>query len=170
MFKKYSLLASGMGFSATASAIPWTKRILGPTIAYYLNTVRAILAHKPPNISVRWEDNLYEGRTWMIIAANVESVSGGSMRIAPGALPNDGRLWVTIVEAAPKLRMMIKVLPKVAAGEHLDEKGFHFFSTESIDVRSDTPAIMEIDGEVECATTATISVVPGAIRILAPDG
>jgi len=170
IFQKYSLLASGMGFSATFSASPWTKRILGPTIAYYLNTVRAILAHKPPRISVRWGDDLYEGRTWMVIAANVESVSGGSMRIAPGAHPDDGRLWVTIIEAAPKLRMMLKVLPKVAAGEHINEKGFHFFSTERIDVRSDVPTIMEIDGEVEWATTATISLIPGAIQILAPDG
>jgi YegS/Rv2252/BmrU family lipid kinase len=166
--KRYSLLASGMGFSASAITSPWAKRILGPKLAYYLNTVRAILAHRSPNMSVRWGEDLYEGRTWMIITANVESISGGSMRIAPGAHPQDGHLWVTIVEPAPKLTMMLKVLPKVAAGEHLNEKGFHFFPTERIEITSDVPTIMDIDGEVEWATKAAISIVPGAVRIVAP--
>ena len=105
----------------------------------------------------------------MIIMANVESISGGSMRIAPGAHPQDGHLWVTIVEPAPKLTLMLKVLPTVAAGEHLNEKGFHFFPTERIEVTSDVPAIMDIDGEVGWATTATISIVSGAIGIVAPE-
>ncbi len=34
---------------------------------------------------------------------------------------------------------------------------------------SDVPAIMDIDGEVEWGTTATISIVPGAVRIVAPE-
>jgi diacylglycerol kinase (ATP) len=168
-FRRFSLLASGMGFSASAITSPWAKRILGPKLAYYLNTIRAILAHRSPNMSVRWGDDLFEGRTWMIITANVESISGGSMRIAPGAHPEDGLLWVTIVEPAPKLTMMLKVLPKVAAGEHLNEEGFHFFPTEKIEITSDVPAIMDIDGEVEWATTATISIVPGAVRIVAEE-
>jgi len=169
MFRRFSLLASSMGFSPSVDTSPWAKRILGPKLAYYLNTVRAILAHKSPNMSVRWGENKYEGKTWMVITSNVESVSGGSMRIAPGANPDDGRLWVTIVEPAPKLKMMLKVLPKVAAGEHVKESGFHYFPSDKIEITSDVSAIMDIDGEAEWATKVAISIVPGAVWILAPD-
>jgi diacylglycerol kinase family enzyme len=121
-------------------------------------------------MSVRWEDHQYNGSTWMVIMSNVESVSGGSMRIAPGAHPDDGRLWVTIVETKPKLTMMLKVLPKVVAGKHLNEKGFHFFSTEKIEITSNVPAIVDIDGEIAgAASKATVSIVPSAIRIVTSD-
>jgi YegS/Rv2252/BmrU family lipid kinase len=169
MFRRYSLLASSMGFESTSTTAPWAKRILGPTIAYYLYMIRAILAHRPPHMTVRWGDDLYEGSTWMIITSNVESVSGGSMRVAPGARPDDGSLWVTIVEPAPKHNMMFKILPKVAAGGHLNEKGFHFFPTDKIDITSTHRVPMDIDGEAEWASKAAITIVPGAVRIVAPD-
>jgi len=168
-FRRYAFLSGSMGFSSAPIIRPWTKRILGATLAYYLNTVFAILAHRPPRMSVRWEGNRYEGRTWMVITANVESVSGGSMRIAPGASPHDGLLWVTIVEAKPKLTMMLKALPKVASGNHIKEEGFHYFSAPRIEITSDVLAVMDPDGELEWATKATESIVPGAVKILVPE-
>ena len=86
----------------------------------------------------------------MVITANVESVSGGSMRIAPGAGPHDGMLWVTIVEAKPKLTMMLKVLPKVASGNHIKEEGLHYFSAPRMEITSDVPSGLDPDGELKC--------------------
>ena len=168
-FRMYAFLNGNFGFSGSVTVRPWTKRIFGATVAYYLNTILAILTHKPLIMSVRWEDNRYEGRTWMIMAANVESVSGGSMRIAPGASPHDGMVWVTVIEAKPKLTMMFKHLPKVATGDHIKEDGFHYFPTPKIEITSAVPAIVDIDGEGERATNVVLSIVPGAVRFLAPE-
>jgi YegS/Rv2252/BmrU family lipid kinase len=159
-FARFAFLSANMGFSGAANIRPWTKRIFGATAAYYLNTI---------NMSVRWQDNQYEGRTWMVMVANVESASGGSMRIAPGASPLDGKLWVTIIEPKSKLNMLFKELPKVASGDHVNSDGFHYFSTPRVEISSDVPAVMDPDGEVEWATSATLSIVPGAVRILAPE-
>ena len=168
-FRMYAFLNGNFGFSGSVTVRPWTKRILGATFAYYLNTILAILTHKPPIMSVRWEDDRFEGRTWMIMAANVESVSGGSMRIAPGASPHDGMVWVTVIEAKPKLTMMFKNLPKVASGDHINEDGFHYFPAPKIEITSDVPAVVDIDGEGERATNVVLSIVPGAVRFLTPD-
>jgi len=168
-FTRYAFLCSGIGFSGAVGIRPWTKRILGATLAYYLNTILAIFAHRSPEMTVRWPDNSYQGRTWMVMVANVESTSGGSMRIAPGASPQDGKLWVTIVEPKPTLTMLFKELPKVAAGNHVNDEGFHYFSTSRVEIISDFPAVMDPDGETEWATRATLSVVPAAIRFLAPE-
>ena len=92
------------------------------------------------------------------------------MRIAPGAQPDDGLLWITVIESGSKLKMMTKVLPKVAAGKHLNERGFHFFPTDRIEIESDVPAVIDVDGEMAgAATRATISIVPKAIRIVTSD-
>jgi YegS/Rv2252/BmrU family lipid kinase len=168
-FVRHAFLTAGMGFSGSVTARPWTKRILGATLAYYVTTILAILAHRPPTMSARWSTGDYAGRTWMVMIGNVEDVSGGSMRIAPGASPQDGRLWVTIVEPKPKLTMLFKELPKVASGNHVNAKGFHFFSTQEIEITSDVPAVVDIDGEVDWATRATLRIVPGAVRILVPE-
>jgi len=168
-FTRFAFLCSAMGFSGSASIRPWTKRILGPTLAYYLNTILAIFAHRSPHLTIRWPDGSYEGQAWMVMVANVESSSGGSMRLAPGASPQDGKLWVTIIEPKPKLTMLFKELPKVAAGTHINDEGFHYFSTPRVEIISDSPAVMDPDGEVEWATRATFRIVPGAIRILAPE-
>ena len=167
-FTRYAFLCSGVGFSGSVSIRPWTKRILGPTLAYYLNTIFAIFAHRSPHMTIRWPDDSYQGQAWMVMVANVESSSGGSMRLAPGASPQDGKLWVTIVEPKPKLTMLFKELPKVAAGNHINDQGFHYFTTPRVEIISDSPAVMDPDGEVEWATHATLSVVPAAVRFLAP--
>jgi diacylglycerol kinase family enzyme len=104
----------------------------------------------------------------MVMVGNVEDVSGGSMRIAPGASPQDGKLWVTIVEPKSKVTMLFKELPKVASGDHVNAEGFHYFSTPKIEIASDVRAVVDIDGELEWATKASISIVPGAVRILVP--
>jgi len=168
-FTRFAFLSGNMGFSGAANIRPWTKRIFGATPAYYLNTILAILTHRPPTMSVRWQDSHYEGQTWMVMVANVESASGGSMRIAPGASPRDGKLWVTIIEPKSKLKMLFKELPKVASGDHVNDEGFHYFSTPRVEITSDVPAVMDPDGEVEWATAATLSIVPGAVRFLAPE-
>jgi len=169
VFTHYAFLSSSVGFSASANAKPWAKRFLGASMAYYLNTILAILNHRPPKMVVQWGENRFEGRTWMVIVANVESVSGGSMRIAPGASPHDGLIWATIVEAQPKLKMLFKNLPMVATGEHLKEEGFNFFSTPNLEITSEFRSIIEPDGEVEWANETTMCIVPNAVRILSPD-
>ena len=168
-FTRYAFMTGNLGFSSAPIIRPWSKRLLGATMAYYLNLFLAILAHKPPTMSIRWEGGGHEGRTWMVVVANVESVSGGSMRIAPGARPDDGLLWVTICEPKPKTTMIFKNLPKVAAGDHIRQEGFRYFSTQKIEFASDVRSIVDLDGEIEWATQATVRIVPDAMNILVPD-
>ena len=89
------------------------------------------------------------------------------MKVAPGARPDDGRLWVTIIEPKPKITMMLKVLPRVVSGDHINEDGFHFFATDSIHVKSDVRMVIDTDGEAEWGTGAKLEILPGAVRVMA---
>ena len=88
------------------------------------------------------------------------------MRIAPGARTDDGELNITIFPVKSKLRMITRLLPKVATGEHIQEPGVSYFPAKSVEIDSDPPAILELDGDIFGTTPATFTVCPGALRVL----
>jgi diacylglycerol kinase family enzyme len=94
---RYAFLTANAGFSANTMIRPWMKRILGPAGAYYLATILQIVSFKAPHITAHWEEHKYSGRAWLVIVANVERTSGGSMCLAPGAQFDDGELNVSII-------------------------------------------------------------------------
>jgi diacylglycerol kinase family enzyme len=78
-------------------------------------------AYRAPQMTVRWDDEgEYSGRVLIVIVANVERTAGGSMCLGPGALADDGELNVSIIPSRSRVNMM-RTLPKVASGAHVDE-------------------------------------------------
>jgi len=167
---RYAFLGGNVGLSARAFSMlkPWMKRFLGPKGAYYLCMVLGIIAYRPRHMTARWADQAYSGRTWTIIVGNVERAAGGSMCIAPGARTDDGELNVTIVTSQSKMKILRK-MPKIATGSHVDEPFVSYFPVKKIDVDSDPPAGLEIDGDIFGTTPATFTVCPRAVQILSPE-
>ena len=171
---RYAFVAVNVGFSAVALRMlrPWMKRWLGATAAYYLAAVLGTFAYRPPVMTVRWDGQAYAGPTWMVVIGNAERMSGGSMRIAPGARPDDGEANVTIVQSRSKARILL-TLPTVATGSHINRSFVRYFPAKHIEVTSDPPVGLEIDGDAFGTTPATFTVCPSAVRILCtgtPDG
>ena len=168
---RYAFLTVGVGFSPIPMVKPWMKRILGPKGAYYLGTFLQILMHRSPHFTVQVDgDERWNTRGWMIIIANVESSSGGSMQIGPGARTDDGELNITIFPAKSKFTMATKLLPMVPSGEQVNAAGVQYFPGKKIEVASDYPAILDFDGDVFGTTPATITVCPGMFRVMIPRG
>ena len=93
---------------------------------------------------------------------------GGGMLICPDADHGDGRLDITMVHSASRSRL-IRLFPTVYKGNHVDLDEVTTTRATSVDVES--PGINAYaDGEYACALPAEISAVPGALRILRPNG
>ena len=167
---RYGFLYGNVGFSPRPMLRPWMKRILGPKVTYYLATLLQFLVFRAPRMTARWQEGEYDDIAWIIMVCNAERTGGDSMCIAPGARTDDGELNVTIVPARPKPVMIAKVLPKVPTGAHIHEAGIQYFPTTKIEVTTDPPVLLEIDGEIFGATPATFTVCPGAIQVLTPPG
>lgn len=164
---RHGFLLTAVGFSAIPMIKPWMKRVLGPTGAYYLGTFLQIILYRPTRMVVRADGREQSsGRTWMVIVGNSEYSSGGSMRISPGASTEDGELNISVFPVLPRLKMILKLLPKVATGDHINEPGVAYFPAKRIEVESDPPAILDIDGDVFGTTPVTFRVCPGALRVL----
>jgi YegS/Rv2252/BmrU family lipid kinase len=165
---RYAFLMGTVGFSAQPMVRPWMKRLLGPAGAYYLGVFLQIIAYRAPSMTVRWGEREHSGRVWIVTVGNVERTSGGTMCVAPGASYDDGELNVAVIPSRAKLTMLTKMLPKAPSGAWVREPGALYFPAKRIEVDSDPPGILDVDGDLFGTTPATFTVCPRAVQVLCP--
>ncbi|MFJ9445302.1 diacylglycerol kinase [Kitasatospora sp. NPDC101235] len=91
---------------------------------------------------------------------------GGGMLICPTALPDDGLLDVTLVDAMPRLRIA-RFFPTLFKGTHVTHPEVTTLRTESL--RIESPGITAYaDGEFITSLPVDVSVVRDALRVLVP--
>jgi diacylglycerol kinase (ATP) len=167
---RYSFLSCGIGFSAISYSMvgPWMKRLLGSKAAYCFAIVVGALFYKPLQMTVRWQDNEYSDRTFIAIISNAQWLTAGAMRVAPGACMDDGELNVTIIPFQSRLSILRKIA-KSTKGTHINESGIAYFPAKRIEVESELPIKLAIDGDVFGTTPAVFTVCPSAIKIVIPE-
>lgn len=92
---------------------------------------------------------------------------GGGMRVAPHARLDDGLFDVVVVEAMSRVRAMTS-MPSLYRGSHISRPGVETRRARSIRVEHrGEPLLFDVEGEQVGRTPATISCLPGAIRLCA---
>ncbi|MFJ7905980.1 diacylglycerol kinase [Kitasatospora sp. NPDC096204] len=91
---------------------------------------------------------------------------GGGMLICPAALPDDGLLDVTLVDAMPRLRIA-RFFPTLFKGTHISHPEVTTLRTESL--RIESPGITAYaDGEFITRLPVDVAVAKDALRMLVP--
>lgn len=164
----YAFLLVSVGFSATPGIRPWMKRLLGPTGAYYLGALIQVFGYRCPQMTIRADHKDYSGPIWMATIGNAPSSAGGSMSMSPGAEIDDGELNLSIItdSGVSRFHLAAKLMPKIASGKHVDEPEVTYFPARVVEIRSDPPAIIDVDGDLFGTTPASFSVCPSAVQIL----
>ena len=106
----------------------------------------------------------FEGYT---VAVANSPYYGGGMKVAPAADPADGLLDVIFVKRSSKLRFLAN-LPKVFAGTHVELDVIEAHRAREVVMRADRPFDVYADGDPITTLPATIRLVPGALRVIAP--
>ncbi len=102
----------------------------------------------------------------MIAFANGPAYGGG-LRIAPAADFADGQLDICFVRQTGKARLL-RLLPKVFSGRHVNYPEVEYFKAARLRVESEVPLDVYADGEFVCRTPVEVSIVPMALRLIAP--
>ena len=135
-------------------------------LVYVYGALRAISTWRP----VRWTVDVDGERTeftgYSVAVAN-SGIFGGGMRLAPDASLEDGLLEVVLIEDAPR-RTYLRGLPRVFDGSHLREPNVRLLQGREITVASDRPFVAYADGDPIADLPATVRVLPGALRVMAP--
>lgn len=158
------------GVDARAAEIVGRVHWMPAKLQYPYAAMRALATYTPSTFTVT-----VDGETRTYVAATVVIANSGyygsGMHIAPGASVTDGLLDVVIIEAASR-RAMMRALPQVYDGAHVELDQVHVLRGISVQI-SGTPTVpMGGDGEPlgplpeSAAAPATIDLLAGALTIL----
>jgi YegS/Rv2252/BmrU family lipid kinase len=163
--RPFACIAS-TGFDSEANRIANEARLVKGNLVYLYAALRALAAWKPARFDVTLDgvERSLEGYT--VVAANTRFYGGG-MRVAPDAKPTDGLLDVVVIGRNSKLRFLGN-LPKVFSGKHVELAGVESHKAREVTIRADRPFDVYADGEPITSLPATVRVIPGAVRVLAP--
>ena len=97
-----------------------------------------------------------------VIVANGQFFGGG-LRVAPRALPDDGRFNVQVWRGRPA--DVLRALPDLRVGMHLERDDVREWQSTTVRIDADQPLLIEADGEVLGTTPAEIDLLPTPLRI-----
>jgi diacylglycerol kinase (ATP) len=101
----------------------------------------------------------------MLMAIGNGRTYGGGMQVCPVADPEDGLLDVTILTEMSK-GAFLKAFPKVYSGTFTEHPAVRMLKVHRIEVAGD--AVAFADGEPFGPLPATVTVEPGALRVVSP--
>jgi YegS/Rv2252/BmrU family lipid kinase len=147
----------------------WTPRAL----QYQLAAVRSLASYTPTRVRVSVDGEVLTAEAATVVVAN-SAYYGAGMKIAPNASLADGVLDVVVIAAGSRGRL-IRAMPKVYDGRHVDLDEVTVLRGRVIEI-SGTPSVpMGGDGEPVgrlpglTDPPARIEVLPGALHVLLPD-
>lgn len=161
--------AGGLAAETSEAVTPELKTFAG-RFAYVLGGVRAYIEHE--SFDVRYRSSTggktLRGRERVSLFAvcNAPTFGGGRV-IAPGAKADDGLLEVCLVREAPPFEFAA-LLAKLAEGKHVDDPHVLWLRATRLELFFDRMTKINADGESFEARAASYSVLPRALRVLAP--
>jgi YegS/Rv2252/BmrU family lipid kinase len=142
-----------------------TRLRLGPPV-YLYGTLRALASWKPARWDVTVDGTPLTFTGYSVAVAN-SGVFGGGMYLAPDARLDDGTLEVVLIEHASRGRYL-RFLPNAFKGTHVHEPNVRVLTGREITFAADRPFTAYADGDPIAELPATVRVVPGTLRVLAP--
>lgn len=149
-----------------ASTVEWAERLprwMGRS-RYVVAVWPALLLYRPGLMTVATANGSHEGVAHNALVANARFFGGG-MRVSPTSDPADGEFEVQ-VNIGPK-RQAITLIPKLYRGTHLPSERIIELAGSEITIDSDPQVLVEADGELVGTTPARITVLPGAVELVA---
>jgi diacylglycerol kinase (ATP) len=175
---RYELVnnAIGIGFDAMVTiqslSITWVHGFA----MYTLAALRTILLHYDmPHLVLRYDDQEVE-QDVLLLAAGIGPRAGGGFYLTPHAVYDDNLLDSCTVSPVSRLTMLW-MLPKVMRGTHITSRHVTMRRSSYIEVLSDRPLPIHVDGEIfayphDAVRRVTINSLPQALRVMvdAPPG
>ena len=185
---RYFVNCFSVGFDAlvnkVANDLKTKHRFLPKDLSYLLAALGQIII-KIPNFNIRIEGDKIDYKNKVILVAITNGPTYGAIfKVNPGAIVDDGKFNICIIEPVGKIRALLD-LYRATQGTHINlsevkmlkfsssltisSTGPHEIASSASSISQGRPLPYEIDGEVpEPQKEYKISVLPKALRILVP--
>jgi diacylglycerol kinase (ATP) len=159
------------GVDAVAGRVVDRVRWLPAKLQYPYAALHALATYRPVDAHVEIDGVARTFTAATVVVAN-SAYYGSGMRIAPAAQVDDGLLDVVVIEAASR-HGLIRALPKVYDGAHVELDAVHVLRGRSVRLHGTPGAPMGGDGEpldpmpTVAADAVRVEVWAGALQVLA---
>ena len=163
--ERYFVNVGGGGFDGeVAVRANRAPDFMGGTIPYLSSLVTTLITYRNKAIEL----TLDEGEPMQMVVNSVIVANcqyfGGGMRVAPDADPSDGLFDVIVIGDVDKIEFLMTV-PKVYDGTHITHPQVDTYRAKRVELRSEEPLLLQVEGEVCGQTPLTFSIVPSALQI-----
>jgi diacylglycerol kinase family enzyme len=137
-------------------------RPLGPT-RYTVAALSHVLRAKRRRARLHLDGDVFDDAFLLAMACNTK-YTGKAMEIAPRAELGDGLIDVVLVRDATR-RQMLQMFHKVFDGSHVSLPFVEYHQVRSFGIESETNDLLNLDGELKCATPVNAEVLPAALQV-----
>jgi YegS/Rv2252/BmrU family lipid kinase len=155
------------GLDSDANRIANATRVVRGNLVYAYGALRALAHWQPATFTVTVDDGRPRTFCGYSVAVANSRTYGGGMQLAPAADLADGQLDLVTISRLPKWRLAL-LLPTVFAGAHVNLPIVRTDRARTVHVAASRPFDVYADGDPIGALPATITVLPAAMRVIAP--
>ena len=161
---RYFLNGVGIGFEgAVAKSLQGVNKWFGKT-SFLISILKHIFFYKEQHYTITSAEKTTEGKFLMISIANGTRYGGG-FYVAPLAKPDDGLFDANLVEPLPPFKRL-KYLPVIEKGKHLELAFIDYYNTKQINIKSDKPIQLHLDGEYLESNELIIEILPAHFNFI----
>lgn len=157
---------ASVGFDSDVQERALRSRLPLGNLVYLQCSLATVAAWRPARFTGTLDGAPLQVTGWAVAVSN-SGRYGGGMRLAPAASMEDGRLDVVTTAATSRLRFL-RALPKVFRGTHVHEPSVQVLPASVVELSADRPFRVFADGDPVGVLPCTVSVRPGALRVLLP--
>ncbi|MEO3784850.1 YegS/Rv2252/BmrU family lipid kinase [Actinocorallia sp. B10E7] len=160
-----NMVSLGMSVQVAGSVPHLLKRYLG-RLAYLLTALWKLPRHHAFKATLTIGGEVQELTTHQLNIANGSHHSGRV--IAKDASPDDRLLAVYQLGDDARLRLMSATARHAATGRFRTLAEPSFLTTNAVEVATDPPMAVDVDGELRARTPVSVRLLPNALRVMVP--
>jgi diacylglycerol kinase (ATP) len=145
---KYFLGHARLGFDALTLKERNKRRFFKGKLAYFSAVFRALFQYTSKKMKIKTDnENEIDKKSFMTVVSNIPYYADG-MKIAPLAKTYDDLLDLCLIEGESSLGLLLRNLPLVYSGKHLDNLEVYYRQTKGLEISSAEPVFLQIDGDL----------------------
>jgi YegS/Rv2252/BmrU family lipid kinase len=136
----------GIGFDAAVARKATKIRHFSGTLLYLAAVLLTLREYRSPVFDISAGDHHESRGRKLLIAVGNGACAGGGFYLTPRAQPDDGLLDMCVIDDL-SLPGVLRLIPRVMKGRHLNRTGIVYHQRDSYTVSSTEPFAVHADGE-----------------------
>jgi len=143
-----------------------TSKVLGGRVSFQYAAMVTLLTYKPQQVMVDSAEGRFQGAAQNVVVANGQYF-GGSMHVAPKAVPDDGVFDVVVFGDIARFEAL-RSINDIYSAKHLQNPKVTGWQSAEVRVSSEERVLIDVDGEMCGTLPAVFEVMPKAISVIVP--